>query len=74
MYPSEDGTRIIGSDGTTLVYKAHRSGWKGEHWFVSHGLDEHVEIACKNAVFSMPGVPEAQALLDRIQMMIVNQS
>ena len=74
MYPSEDGTRIIGSDGTTLVYKAKRSGWTGEHWFVAHGLEEHLEIACKNAVFSLPGVPEAGVLLDRIHSMIANQS
>lgn len=74
MYTSEDGTRIIGNDGTTLVYKAKRSGWKGEHWFVSHGLDEYLEIACKNAVFSLPGIPEAKALLERIETMIANQS
>lgn len=70
MYIGEERDAVFDTDGTLVAYKAHRSGYTGEHWFVNYGLDDRLERAAKNAIFSLSGVPDAAALMYRIQLIL----
>jgi hypothetical protein len=74
MYINRDRNTIFDADGGPIVYKAQRAGYDGEHWFVSNGLDPDLEIAAKNAIFSLSGVPDAAVLMERIQLQLAGMS
>jgi hypothetical protein len=73
MYTNKERNAVFDDDGGPIVYKARRAGYSGEHWFVSNGLDGAMEIAAKNAIFSLPGVPDAAELMNRIQLILDEQ-
>jgi len=74
MYINRGRDTIFDVDGEPIAYKAQRSGYTGEHWFVSNGLDAAMEIAAKNAIFSLGDVPDAAELMARIQLILDEQS